>query len=191
MPDQTKFLETIRCLDGSTLNLEYHQKRVDTSRSHLGFSDRLELTVLPPEPGLYRCRIIYAQTIEKIEYLPYEPKKIRRFKLLDADISYALKYSDRSDIDALFAQRGDADEIIIVKNGLITDTSIANICFYDGNQWLTPRAPLLKGTTRQRYLDSGKIIEADIEAKEIKSYSKIALLNAMIDFMIIEDAIIL
>ena len=188
---KAKLLETIKCHDGSVFNLDYHQNRVNTSRSQLGYTGRLELRLSPPEHGLYRCRIIYAKEIEKIEYLPYQLKKTQSFKLLESNINYDLKYENRDELNALVEKREEADEIIIIKNGLVTDTSIANLCFFDGRQWLTPKTPLLEGTTRQRYLDAGRIVPADIYAKNIAKYPKIAMLNAMVDFYLIEDAIIL
>lgn len=39
--------------------------------------------------------------------------------------------------DILAAQKGDCDEIIIIKNGLVTDTSFTNIAIYkDGKRTL-------------------------------------------------------
>ncbi len=183
-------LETIKCFDGLPLYLDYHQKRIDYSRDQLGYDTPLILRLDPPRHGLYRCRVLYCDTVEKIEYLPYQEKDIRHFKLIHSNIDYTLKYADREDINALLTQKGSADEIIIVKDGLITDTSIANICFYDGAQWLTPRVPLLKGTTRQRFLDQGKLIEADISYTQIDTFEKIGLLNAMVGFKVVENAII-
>jgi len=185
----TKLLETIKCLDGIVYHLDYHQQRVNTSRKVLGFDSALQLKLDPPKEGLFRCRIIYEESIEKIEYLAYQQKKIQSFKLVHSNINYALKYEDRSELNLLMSE--DADEIIIIQNNLITDTSIANLCFYDGKEWLTPKTPLLKGTTRQRLLDEKRIKEADIQVSDIKNYEKIALINAMIDFTIIENAIIL
>jgi 4-amino-4-deoxychorismate lyase len=76
---------------------------------------------------------------------------------------------------------------MIFKNSLLTDTSIANIAIYYDNSWITPKKPLLNGTTRQRYINSGFIKEADITLAMLKNAKKIALLNAMIDFDILED----
>ena len=52
--------------------------------------------------------------------------------------------------------------------------------------WFTPRNPLLKGTTRARLLSVGKIVESDIRVQELRSFSQVALLNAMVDFDILE-----
>ncbi len=186
-----RLLETIHTLDGQVLNLDYHQKRLEYSRSALGLSSELLLKLDPPKNGDYRCRVLYEETIEKVEYIPYQRKDISSFKLIHSDIDYSLKYENRDEINLLLKQKEEADEIIIIKNELVTDTSIANLCFYDGKDWLTPAFPLLKGTTRQRLLDAGRIKCADIHYKDIHNYCKIAVMNAMTDFCIIEDAIIL
>jgi len=183
-------LETIKCLDGKCFHLPYHLARLNASRKKLGFNKPLKLVLKPPKKGLYRCRFIYAEDIIKIEYLPYEMRLPHSFKLIHSDIDYELKHENRKDLNKLFIQKEEADEIIIIKNGLITDTSIANLCFYDGKKWLTPTRPLLYGTTRQRLLDEKKIHTADISYTDIHKFSKIALINAMIDFQIIENAIL-
>ncbi len=185
-----RLLETIHIKDAKVLNLGYHQKRMKESRDILGYSSSLSLDLTPPAHGDYRCRIIYEEKIEKIEYIPYQQKKINSFKLIHSDIDYPLKYEDRSGIEALVSQKGEADEIIIIKDGLVTDTSIANLCFFDGKHWLTPEHPLLKGTTRQRLLDEKRIECAKIHYEDIPRFSKVAVMNAMTDFMVIENAII-
>jgi 4-amino-4-deoxychorismate lyase len=73
-------------------------------------------------------------------------------------------------------------DIIIIKNGLVTDTSFSNICFYDGTRWLTPAKPLLKGTMRAYLLSKNLIIEKDISVEIIKSYKKLRFINAFNGF---------
>ena len=183
-----RFFETIRIVNGKALHLEYHEKRLNTTiQHHFAANKWLKLASLlaPPPKGLYRCKIIYSDHIESIEYFPYTPRKITTFKLISNDfIEYHYKYLDRSALDALFAKRGEADEIIIVQHGLLTDTSIANIALLYKGSWLTPAIPLLAGTTRQRFLEQKKLLQADIEAKDITKFEKIAIMNAMIDFCI-------
>ena len=48
--------------------------------------------------------------------------------------------------------------------------------------WITSKNCLLKGTTRNRLLEEKFLIEKDISIKMLKKASKIALMNAMIDF---------
>ena len=183
-------LETIKCLDGHCFHLSYHIKRINTSRQKFGLLTPLDISLIPPKKGLFRCRLIYTDEILKVEYLPYVKKVPHTFKLIHSDISYDLKYENRDELNALVNTKEGSDEIIIVKDGLVTDTSIANLCFFDGQQWQTPSKPLLYGTTRQRLLDEKKIVPADISFEEIHKYSKMAVINAMTDFQIIENAII-
>ena len=46
-----------------------------------------------------------------------------------------------------------------MKQGLLTDTSIANIALSDGTHWYTPAHPLLKGTKRAALLEEGILQE--------------------------------
>ena len=182
------FLETIKAIDGEIYNLSFHQKRYENVLCSLGYSNYENLHPLlnPPKNGIYRCRLLYTKEKIEVSYHPYTKRSIKTLKLIyDDSLVYDKKYVDRTKIDALFAQKGEADDILIIKNNLVTDTSIANIAFYDRDKWVTPKQPLLKGTTRARLLESGKIFELDIEVKDLQNYTKVALLNAMIDFDII------
>lgn len=185
------FLETIKIQGGKPFHLEYHQQRYESVLSSLGETvfKKLHDFLTPPKEGLTRCRIVYSKESLEISYYSYIKRNIYKLKLIfDDTIEYDKKHADRSRLDEYFTLKEDADDILIIKNGLVTDTSIANIAFFDGEIWLTPREPLLRGTTRARLLDNGKIFEADIDVNGLKNYKKVALLNAMIDFDIISES---
>ncbi|WP_457745527.1 aminotransferase class IV family protein [Sulfurimonas sp.] len=180
-----QYLETIKVLDGEVYHLEYHQERM-TRALNGKKSYELSSLINAPKKGLYRCRIVYDALTISVEYHPYIKRDISSLKLIESnDIEYNHKYLNRREIDNLFLQKKHCDDILIVKDSLITDTSIANIAFYNGEYWITPKKPLLRGTTRERLLQKRKIFEADISIYELKRYEKIALMNAMIDFDII------
>jgi 4-amino-4-deoxychorismate lyase len=133
--------------------------------------------------GIYKVRVLYGCSIDQIEIEPYSFRKIKSLKVVSADhIDYHLKYSDRQILQNLYAQRGDCDDIIIIKNGLITDSFAANLVFFDGEKWVTPASPLLKGTKRQLLLDLGIITTKEIREEDIQCFQKVGLINAMIDF---------
>lgn len=179
-----QYIETIKTLDRRAYNLTYHQARVDRTIGE-GKLDLYSL-IKPEENGLLRARVLYDQNDASIEYIPYEKREIKKLKLVfDDTIEYSKKYEDREKINQLFAQREECDDILIVKEGLVTDTSIANIAFFDGDIWLTPKQPLLEGTMRAKLLDEKKIFPTYISYKDISKFQKIALMNAMIDFDII------
>ncbi len=185
------FLETIKALDGCVYNINYHQKRYESVLSSYGIKECIELKdiIHPPQNALQRCRVIYNLEGDiECSYHPYEKRKVERLKLLHADtLEYAHKYANRESLELLFSQREHCDDILIVKNGLLCDTSIANIALFDGKKWVTPKIPLLEGTTRQRLLESGFLTVKDIAVEDLKMYSQMALTNAMIDFDIIAD----
>lgn len=184
-----RFLETIRILDGIPQNLEFHQDRVKkTFKEFFPGSPipLLDAAIQVPPPflsGLSKCRIIYGSTIETVEFHPYVRPTIRSLQVVKADhVDYSFKYADRTMIEHLFQLRGKADDILMVKNGRLTDTSYANILLFDGNQWFTPDEPLLNGTCRQRLIRNGIVREATITIQDLPSFQKIMLVNAMLDF---------
>ena len=186
----TLLLETIKCKDGTISHLAYHQQRCDKSRKELyGTTDSLDLksVIIPPKNGLYRCRIIYAKNIQSIEYIPYIEKEIHTLQIVASSLDYHLKYANRDTFTTLLHTHNNVDEILIEKNGYLTDTSIANIAFYDGEQWVTPAIPLLKGTMRQKLLDEGFLQTRNIKKEDLTHYTQVALTNAMIGFKILKN----
>ncbi|EQB39679.1 hypothetical protein M947_06700 [Sulfurimonas hongkongensis] len=182
------FFETIRVADGNILHLDYHQKRYESVLSLLDAKEfkNLKEYIKPPSSGLYRCRIVYDENELGVEFFKYKKREIKSLKLVyDDEITYAYKSSQREHLDKLFTQRGLCDDVLIVKNSFITDTTIANVAFLRDGLWYTPKTPLLCGTTRERLLDEGKIILKNIRVDELSLYSGLALMNAMIDFDII------
>jgi len=183
-----QFVETIRIKDGVAMNTRYHIERLNKTRNHFWpsskpISESELLTDIPQVMGLQKARVVYdASGITLREYHAYTIRDVKSICVVEDNmIDYTWKSTDRN---VLTAQRDKApkyDEVIIIKNGKVTDTSYTNLCFYDGQHWLTPDTPLLKGTMRQHLLDEGKIIASPITKKDIASFEKVALINAMMD----------
>ncbi len=179
--------ETIRTHNGVFVNLAYHNARLNRSRLALfGCTQPLDLAVEVGIPadiprGTTRCRVDYGIGIGRVEFSAYEKRNVRSLTLVESDtISYEHKYTDRSVFEALRAGVA-TDDILIVKNGLITDTSFANIVFHDGVRWLTPATPLLRGTARERLLADQSIVEEEIRVDDLRRFRKAALINVMMD----------
>jgi 4-amino-4-deoxychorismate lyase len=138
---------------------------------------------VPTIEGLQKARVVYDEhgIIERT-FAPYSIRSIKNIIVVeDNNISYPWKSTNRS---MLVKQREKApsyDEVIIVKDGDITDTSYTNLCFFDGTTWFTPDTPLLPGTMRQRLLDQGIIKEKSIPLSDLNKYQSISLINAMMD----------
>jgi len=135
-----------------------------------------------PENGTYKCRLIYDQQLRSIEYLPYVKRTIAQSLMVDAfDFTYPHKYLDRTFFDDLKIRFPQFDEIILYKDGLITDSCFSNLAFYDGTSWFTPENPLLPGTKRQQLLDQGKIQLAKININDLQQFQQVSFINAMLN----------
>lgn len=188
------FIETIRCEGGKAFHLPYHQRRCDATLHKFAFHPHFTLSdrIAPPPKGLYRCRCVYDANHFSCDYFPYTPKMIQKIGwIADETIDYGAKYADRTPFNDLLHRYSAYDEILIVQNGYLTDTTIANIALYVEGQWLTPHTPLLEGTTRARLVDEGKLFIAPLTPDDLPKATKIALMNAMIGFREMENGIIL
>lgn len=181
-------LETIKIENGKPCNLFFHNLRFNNSRKELfGCRDFIKLEniiKIPPEikTGLYKCRLIYSDTVKKLEFLPYRKRKIKSLKVVVCDsIEYNYKYENRKCLNELLELKQNCDDILLVKNRKITDTSFSNAVFFDGKKWLTPSTPLLKGTKREKLLSDGKIEQDEIKISDLKYFQKAALINSMLD----------
>jgi len=185
----SRLIESIRILDGKFSNLFYHEQRMQRSlhalyglESPVDIEKYLGKTALPME-GLHKCRIVYDNVSSLVTLTPYEAREIKRVKIVQHDfIHYEHKFLDRQVIDRLFAQRGECDDILIVKQGSVTDCSFSNIVFRKGGDWFTPRAALLRGTMRQKLIDENKIQVREIEKRDIRSFDTFKIINAMLEF---------
>lgn len=178
-------LETIRCQDGQLDNLHYHQERLMRSRRELlGLQGGIRLEDIHPpgeaRQGLFKCRVIYAEKIETVEFLPYLFRPVNSLKLVDCgQLSYSYKFADRKAIDKLFRLRGRADDVLFLRRGLLTDTSYANIALFDGEKWFTPARPLLAGTRRAALIEAGLLLPDHIHAADLPHFRELRLINAM------------
>ncbi|MEV9498147.1 aminotransferase class IV family protein [Aliarcobacter butzleri] len=184
--ESIKYFETIKCEDFEVFNLNYHQKRVANT---IGLNINLQEYINPISEELLRCKLIYDENgVVDVLYFPYKKREIKSFKIIfDNEIEYSKKYLNRTKLDELYEKRDDCDEVIIIKNGIVTDTTIANIAIFYENLWITSKNCLLGGTTRARLLEEKKLFEKDITLDMLKNASKVALMNAMIGFDEIKD----
>ncbi len=185
------FLETICILNGVPQHLEWHQRRVDATLKHfypaaLPEEIAIQLTEILsscdiPCIGIYRCRVVYDIHSVSVQFFPYESRSINTLRLIEAPVGYdyRYKYADRKVLNELFSQRNDADDILITREGWITDTAIANIAFRKDDRWYTPSIPLLAGTTWKRLVAAGVLIVRPIHQDEISRFDAFKIFNAM------------
>lgn len=183
-----RLIETIKLCDGIAQNLNYHNLRLNHARKELfGLQEATDLAReirVPDEfsKGLYKCRVIYSEEIKEIQYEPYVIKRIKSLKIVyDNSISYSYKFQNRDSLNQLFSLREQADDVIIVKNEFITDSSFCNLVFENTNGLVTPSTPLLKGTKREKLLVEKNIYEKEIRIDDLKNYQYVHLINAFLD----------
>ena len=184
-----RFVESIKLKDGKFFRLKYHQERVNKTFQEF-FPEEEPINVfsvlselLLPADGTYKIRIVYDKDVISADFAAYVRREIKSLKLVETNIQSApYKFEDRTAYNEAFSQKGDCDDILLVKNGLLTDASYCNVALFDGKKWMTPKTPLIYGTNRAELIDNGMIEEQDMKADSIKNYEKICLFNAMIEF---------
>ena len=182
-------VETIKVKDGRIFNGKYHTARFNRTRKELfGIGLPVDLTKginIPAyvHKGLFKCRIEYDSHIRNIEFIPYEFRTVSTVRMVEAgDLDYSYKYIDRAGLDDLFNKRFGCDDVLIVKEGRITDTFYANIVLKgEDNRWYTPSSYLLPGTKRSSLLDKGLITEVEVTPVSLRRFKELRLINSMID----------
>ena len=182
-------LESIKLVDGEFRNLFYHERRMNRALKFLcGVQEYFNLEEFLqnldwPEKGLFKCRMVYDDNSRDVEFIPYEYKTINSLRVVEHDrVSYEFKYVERRVINRLYDLRKNCDDVLIVKRGLVTDTSYANILFRRGKYWYTPWSALLKGTMRANLLERDLIQEEEIRPEDIKTFETFKIINAMWEF---------
>lgn len=182
----TTFSEAIKLNDGVLCNLDYHQQRINQTL-HDFYQTEIDLSVMKERipahmhSGLFKCRVLYTDKIERIEFIPYVFRTLRSVAVVtNNEIEYAYKFADRSHINNLLQKSG-CDDILIIKNGLVTDASSSSLVFKSSKGLFTPADYLLPGTKRRYLLDHKKIKERSIHVDEIKTFDWVYFINAMID----------
>jgi 4-amino-4-deoxychorismate lyase len=179
-------LETIKVKNRQLQNIDWHNLRLNYSRQILfGATTAWDLTQMIEIPntlsnGVYKCRVTYDEQLQKVEFEVYPPKAIQTLKICHSNtIDYAFKYANRNALTDLFQQKANCDDVLIVKNGWVTDTSYCNIAFGDGQKWFTPQNPLLKGTHRAFLLHQGTIQTKNIHINDLRRFQYFKVFNAM------------
>lgn len=182
-------VETIKINNGQIYRLPLHNDRLNRSRQQLyGSTDTIDLSefiIVPTlyQTGLYKCRVLYSDRISRVELHPYSIRPVHSLKLINDDkIEYSLKSSERSRLERLYHQRGESDDILIIKAGYLTDTYYGNVALKKDGLWYTPEHPLLEGTQRAALIQSGTILTREIKVVDLEQYEQVCLFNAMIEF---------
>ena len=193
----SQLIESIWISNGRIVNLSYHQARYNKAlRALFGVNPKVDFRTLISIDEITsedcKCRLIYDANEISVEYISYERKEIKNVQIVYNDeVEYNFKYILRPELDDLFAKRNGCDEIIIIKNGFVTDAYYYNIIIQKDSKFYTPAKPLLHGVMRQYYLDIGRLQTVNITIEDLYNADNIFLINALnpIEKIIIEKII--
>jgi 4-amino-4-deoxychorismate lyase len=178
--------ETIRVKEKKLLHVEYHQKRVDYTRKNLfGLDERLDLKSLHVEIEDGALRVDYDEFIQNVTCREIPKREFKKFKVQSSDIEYKFKYTNRDELNSL--KQNNYDDIIISNEGVLKDTTIANIALMLDGEWFTPIEPLLFGTTRDRLIRSGFLKQKELKIDDLKNMQNFAIMNSLLDFKICKN----
>ncbi len=183
------FLETIKINNGRRINLDGHSRRMNYCRNrHFHEIRNIDLRDHIKVPSSFKknivkCRVTYGRKIERVVFEKYHFRQPTSFKIVEGNhLNYQYKAADRSALHELYENRGNCDDIIIIKDGLLTDSYYANLAFLKNGKWYTPTAPLLAGTQRKKLLDNGTLIAADINLATLQEYESFRIYNALTEW---------
>lgn len=181
------FIETIRIENGKIKNLILHNNRIIKTQSYfykkfnpINLKEIIKIPKLLLN-NILKCKITYDHKLINIEYSKYIIRKINSLAIINNNlVSYDYKFYNRNHLIKLIQKKH--DNILIIKNSYVTDTSFSNIVFYDGKDYFTPTTYLLNGTQRQFLLQKKIIKEKIIKEKDIKNFKEAFLINAMLNW---------
>ena len=178
------FTEVIRVQDGEFCWPEPHAARMAATMEHFfGSGAGACLPAEVPEgmrEGLVKCRVVYDESVRRVEFAPYRLRRIASVALVRADgLDYRYKYADRSTLEELRRGSG-CDEVVLLQEGFLTDSSFSNIVLGDASGLYTPYRPLLAGTRRAELLRTGRVTARPIRAEELEHYAYLWFVNAMV-----------
>ncbi|MGB2403849.1 MAG: aminotransferase class IV [Flavobacteriaceae bacterium] len=183
------FFETLCVINGHIQFPELHQQRYQkTCRGFYGHDpsqDLLHGLTIPLsfQQGHVKLKVWYNQSRREAEFSKYPYHPLHSLQCVEAPlIDYPLKYSNRSALDALIKHKGNCDDVLILQHGAVRDASYANICFWTGQHWVTPKKPLLQGTKREHLLQTGQIHPTEITINDFSAFTHFKLINAMRNF---------
>lgn len=164
-----------RCLDSAAVDAAFE----DVARKGFATPQRVRLTTSPNGE-------IAVETTD-LEPLP-NPLQVT-FADLDADSDDPRlwhKTTARAIYGQALAAHPDADDVLLVnRDGLVTESTIANLVLNLDGRWLTPRreSGLLDGTLRAELLDAGVIEEAAVTPEVVRTADRIYLINSVRGWM--------
>jgi 4-amino-4-deoxychorismate lyase len=182
-----QFIETICYKNGLFERIDLHNNRLNRTRHHF-FGNQIAINLLDhlkvPQDlthSTVKCTVTYSNEIEHISYSDYQMRAVNSLKLIDHNlIDYSFKYANREELGELYSKRGECDDILIVKDGFLTDSFYANLVLLRENRWYSMLNPLLLGTRLLKYVQESLVTPVLVSPNDLHLYSEARIINAMI-----------
>lgn len=190
-----RFIETIRYQFGRLHLVDLHENRMKrTLRAQRQPSPLLSVL---EQYGLKRMlepyliglsakeciKLRFTYDIDQLDtptLVSYTPRLIKYVKLIDLPdtASYEYKWENRSllEVEGLASE----EEVLFVRNGLLTDTRFSNIVLRLSGELLTPECPLLHGVMREYLIGLGRIRTASLTPMHWVQAESYHFINAML-----------
>lgn len=175
--------ETVRVCNGRAERLELHQARLVRSggKAQPPLVQIIQAACVP-SVGEYKVHISYtAEGMHNVRSEPYTPREIRRIRAIETKVCYQHKDEDRRAFERLLRENPDVDELILCRDGWVTDTTYSNLLFGKPGAWVTPEHYLLAGTRRESLLRTGAVQVRPIHRDDIRQFPYVSLINAMLE----------
>lgn len=167
----------------------WHQQRIARTLRENGYADppaawyaalAAALNAPPLAAVRERLHVDYDASTWRIAVSPAPNTPIQSLRIAhDNRISYCYKWRDRHELDGLFGRRDGCDDTLIVQNGYVTDTTVANVVALLHGEWFTPARCLLPGTKRARMIAEGLLTPIDIQVSQLDRYEEVRIINAL------------
>ncbi len=182
-----QFIETICYKNGLFERIDLHTNRLNRTRHHF-FGNQIAINLFDhlkvPQDlinSTVKCTVTYSNEIEHISYSDYQMRAVNSLKLIDHNlIDYSFKYANREELGELYSKRGECDDILIVKDGFLTDSFYANLVLLRENRWYSMLNPLLLGTRLLSYVQESLVTPVLVSPDDLHLYSEARIINAMI-----------
>lgn len=145
-----------------------------------------------PNPSRLRIRIQYAPGKQPlplqmhIQVEVFQPRFIHKAGVIEMpDVEYSKKYSDRSLFRELHRKHPGYDEIIITRNGYLSDGTFTNLIICPSSSspeeeaCRTPSSPLLQGCRREEMLRRDLLVPRPIHIRRIPDGWRLGFINAL------------
>lgn len=183
---QYPLFETLAVDNGKILNLHYHQERIERSFLYF-FKTKLTLNLAELvfsdlyQKGFFRCRLDYSPEGYELTFSNYLQREIKQFQCVYTEnLDYGFKYSDRKRLEQLKSSQ--ADEVIIINNGYVSDCTIGNLLFLKKGKWYSPADYLLKGTQLSALLAEKAVSLTRMKVEDLWGYEAVMHINALNPF---------